>query len=85
MDCFDIVKAKIKIEENYLEPNYKKAYSLWEGETWKQSDLIYQILDGGYTERIIIPLILEVVKNHKGEVICKSGSKNLLRIISERL
>lgn len=85
MDSFTRVKSIIKKEENYVERKSETIGGMWTVESWKKDDIIFSIMDEGYTERIYIKDTLEVIKRYDNRLVFKLGTyENLVELV-ERL
>lgn len=85
MDSFTRVKSIIKKEENYVERKSETIGGMWSVESWKKDDIIFSIMDEGYTERIYIKDTLEVIKRYDNRLVFKLGTYEDLVELVERL
>ena len=85
MDSFTRVKSIIKKEENYVERKSETIGGMWAVESWKKDDIIFSIMDEGYTERIYIKDTLEVIKRYDNRLVFKLGTYEDLVELVERL
>lgn len=80
---FKLIKSKIKTQQNYIKRNCETIGGMWTVDTWENNGIIYQVMDEGYTERIFIPEVLDVIKNYNNDIVFKIGSENILNTISK--
>lgn len=85
MQYFNAMRHIIKTENNYIPRKYQSIGGMWTTETWRQGDIVFQVSDEGYTQRIIIPFILEVVKTFDNKIIYELGTEDILKDILNKL
>ena len=85
MNSFDIVKAKVKVEEHYKRRNYELMGKVWTIDTWKKDDVAFQDVEFGYAEVIIVPSILEVIRKYDNSLKFRVGNINILEAIALKL
>ena len=85
MGSFDRVKSIVKKSENYIERKTPSIGGVWTVESWQKDDIIFSIMDEGYTERIYIRDTLDVIKRYDNRLVFKLGNYEDLNELAERL
>lgn len=83
--CFDLVKRKVKKPEYEVQRNKETLGGIWTVDSWRKEDIIFQLLDEGYTERIFISGELDVIRDYKGDLTFKLGSLESLSALAIRV
>lgn len=81
-DSFNKIKEKVKTKENEVIKNFKTIGGFWNVDTWKKGEISYQLMDEGYTERVVIPNRLDVIRNYEGNLIFHIGGLEVLKEVS---
>lgn len=76
---FKSIKSVVKKEENVVKKDFETIGVIG---TWKKENVIFQLLDEGFTERIFIPDILEVINDFENKLTFKQGNENILNAIA---
>lgn len=75
---FNKVKSTIKNKNNFLEKGFTSLGGVWCVDTWVKDDIVFQVMEEGYTERIFIKEKLDVIKNFDNSIKYIVGNKNCL-------
>lgn len=51
-ELFTSIKLLVKTPENYVPRNYETIGGMWTTDTWKLGDVVFLLMDEGYTEVI---------------------------------
>jgi hypothetical protein len=54
---FELIKNRIKTDENYIPRNYQSVGGMWTVDTWREGVVEYQVMDEGYTSVISSPTV----------------------------
>jgi hypothetical protein len=73
---FGKIKDTVKTDENYVPRNFQTIGGMWTVDTWKKGDIIFQLMDEGYTSVIRAPG-LKVTDGYHG-IIFQEGGEDLL-------
>jgi hypothetical protein len=74
------IKRAVRKEENYQPRSYQTVGGMWTVDTWKFEDVIYQLIDEGYTDRIFVKdLGLDVVVHCDDTIKYNNGDINKLK------
>jgi hypothetical protein len=74
---FDKIKNAIKTDENYVPRNFQTIGGMWTVDTWKKDDMIFQLMDEGYTSVIRAPGLKVTDGAYRG-ITFQEGSEELL-------
>lgn len=53
IDLFNALKVIIKLPENYKPGEYQTIGGMWAVDTWQYRDILFQVMDEGWFEKII--------------------------------
>jgi hypothetical protein len=78
------IRSIVKTSENYVPRDYKTIGGMWTVDTYKKSNVMFQIMDEGYTTRIITDEV-EVICNYNNDIEIKKGTIEILEEILKHL
>ena len=78
------IRSIVKINENYVPRDYQTMGGMWTVDTYKKLNVMFQIMDEGYTTRIITNDV-EVVCNYNNDIEIKKGTIEMLENILKSL
>lgn len=81
MEAFNKVWDAIRKKENYIPRNYQTVGGMWTVDTWRYDNIIIQLMDEGYTQRILTT-DLDVFQNCRNELTFMKGDKTILERIA---
>lgn len=74
---FRSIVDSVKQDQFYVPREYKTIGGMWTVDTWKRGDVTVQVMDEGYTTRIIAPG-LQVTDSYPNSVLYQIGNEALL-------
>lgn len=79
---FSQIFEQIRTEENYTPRNYKTMGGMWTVDTWKSGDTTIQLMDEGYTRRILTN-VLDIYDTVNKIEFKKGNEKDLEQLFEE--
>ncbi len=81
-NVFQQIILAVKQEKFYVPREYKTIGGMWTVDTWKRGDVTVQVMDEGYTTRIIAPG-LQVIDSYPNQITFQTGNESILNAIWE--
>ena len=78
LEMFKNIEAIIQTKENYIERNYNTIGGMWTVERWELDNVVFMVMDEGYTDRIFLKDKLDVIKKFNNDIEYKIGGKEEL-------
>lgn len=82
---FDKIKNIIKTDENYVPRNFQTIGGMWTVDTWKKGDMIFQLMDEGYTSVIRAPGLKVTDSAYRGIITFQEGGEELLNFYAREV
>lgn len=75
----------VKCKGSRVERDYGTVGGIWTVNTWKLNNIIVNVMDEGYTDRIYVRDKLDVCRSYKGELSFSLGDIGTLKSIYEEV
>ncbi len=78
LEMFNNIKSIIQTRENYIERNHNTIGGMWTVERWELDNVVFMVMDEGYTDRIFLKDKLDVIKKFNNDIEYNIGGKEEL-------
>jgi hypothetical protein len=79
------IKVIIKKDENYINQNNKTIGGIWTVWGWMYKDVMFQIMDEGYTDAVAVKDKLFVYATYGRDPVFRKGNEEVLKEVLENL